>query len=187
MPGIQGGNNANQIRQTQAPATPPQGVSNAQKPAPTQAPQNAASPPTPPKDQNQTQSVNNTPINPNTAGNTMGRAQFTQQILNLANQPPDDMHSFDVQTALQQYITDHAGGPEKAERFANVFSGQNGEAYTALVNDGLNSIRNLPEGQREEALNRFVNLMLNNIDNVASNNPVRDEKGQQMVAGGPGC
>lgn len=187
MPDIQRGSNANQVRQTQTPAATPRGVNNVQKQAASQAAQNAATPPATPNDQNQTQAINNTPISPNSAGNTIGRAQLTQQILNLANQPPDDMHSFDVQTALQQYITDHAGGAEKAERFANVFSGQNGEAYTQLVNDGLNSIRSLPEGEREAALNRFVNLMLNNIDNVASNNPVRDEKGQQMVAGGPGC
>ena len=186
MPGIQGGSNANQIRQAQAPASPPQAarVNNSQQAAAAAANQNAVSTPS---DQNQTQTVNNTPIEPNAAGNTMGRAQFAQQILDLASQPADDMHSFDVQMTLESYINDYAGGAEKAERFANVFTGQNSEAYGQLVSDGLNSIRNLPEGERDEALNRFVNLMLNNIDNVVNNNPVRDENGKPMIAGGPGC
>ncbi|MBF2052087.1 MAG: hypothetical protein IGS03_01325 [Candidatus Sericytochromatia bacterium] len=187
MPRIQGGSNANQIRQAQAPVSPPQAAraNNAQQAAASEANQNTASTPS---DQNQTHAINNTPIEPNTAGNSIGRAQFTQQILDLANQPANDMNSFDVQMALESYINDHAGGPETAERFANVFTGQqNSEAYNQLVNDGLNSIRNLPEGERDEALNRFVNLMLNNIDNVVNNNPVVDQNGKPVIAGGPGC
>lgn len=158
----------------------------------TEAPQTAPPAPRLSEDQNQTQSVSSTPIDPNSAGQTIRQNQFTSQLQALLNQADNDAPGYDVQDALQSYIenytgTDFEGGAVSAENFAETFGGDNKEAYHQLVSDGLNHIRGLPADQQQEALNRFVNLMLNNIGNVLENKDVVDESGSALIAGGPGC